>query len=67
MLNTTAMPDNESATAFINRWRKSGGAERANYQMFVTELCALLGVEPPHPAVDIDILGETDKEVGHVR
>ena len=32
---------------FINRWRPSGGSERANYQLFLSELCDLLGVEKP--------------------
>ena len=34
---------------FLSRWSASGAAERANAQSFVCELCALLGVEPPHP------------------
>jgi hypothetical protein len=32
---------------FEARWRSAGGAERANYSLFLTELCDLLGV--PHP------------------
>jgi hypothetical protein len=42
--------NNEAVEAFIARWRKSGGAERANYQLFLTELCDLLGVPKPDPA-----------------
>ncbi|TWT86632.1 hypothetical protein Mal64_34610 [Pseudobythopirellula maris] len=38
------------AREFIARWRPSGGAERANYQLFLTELCDLLGVDHPEPA-----------------
>lgn len=34
---------------FINKWRLSGGNERANTQLFVTDLCRLLGVDPPDP------------------
>src|SRR4051794_17981336 len=35
--------------AFIARWTaREGGAERANYQMFLMELCDLIGVEKPH-------------------
>lgn len=34
---------------FIDRWERSGAAERANYQMFLSELCALLEVAPPNP------------------
>ncbi|MCC7170235.1 MAG: class I SAM-dependent DNA methyltransferase [Planctomycetes bacterium] len=38
--------------AFIARWKHVSGSERANYQIFVTELCALLGVPSPDPASD---------------
>lgn len=27
---------------FIQRWQNAGGSERANYQLFLTELCSLL-------------------------
>ncbi|MHA6246370.1 class I SAM-dependent DNA methyltransferase [Pontibacter sp. CAU 1760] len=37
---------------FITRWKASGASERANYQLFLTELCELLGVEKPQPATD---------------
>jgi len=37
--------------AFIARWTtREGGAERANYQMFLSELCDLIGVSRPDPA-----------------
>ena len=36
--------------AFIKRWQTSAASERANYQLFLTELCAVLEVEPPQPA-----------------
>jgi len=39
-------------TNFITRWKASGASERANYQLFLTELCELLGVEKPMPATD---------------
>lgn len=39
-------------THFITRWKASGASERANYQLFLTELCELLGVEKPMPATD---------------
>ncbi|SFH13906.1 class I SAM-dependent DNA methyltransferase [Pontibacter chinhatensis] len=39
-------------THFITRWKASGASERANYQLFLTELCELLGVEKPQPATD---------------
>ncbi len=37
--------------SFIERWSPSGGAERSNYQLFLTELCELLGVPGPNPSV----------------
>jgi len=36
-------------TSFIARWSSSGAAERANYQLFLSELCDLLGVARPDP------------------
>ncbi|MEI6564882.1 MAG: DNA methyltransferase [bacterium] len=36
--------------AFIKRWEKSGAAERANYQLFLSELCDVIGVPRPNPA-----------------
>ena len=35
---------------FIERWDPSGGAERSNYQMFLSELCDLIAVARPNPA-----------------
>jgi hypothetical protein len=35
---------------FIARWQKAEAAERANYQMFLTELCDLLELPHPDPA-----------------
>ncbi len=36
---------------FIGRWTdREGGAERANYTMFLAELCDVLGVPRPDPA-----------------
>ncbi len=53
--------DTESVTtndpeldAFIVRWKASGAAERANYQLFLSELCDVLGVPRPDPAVPDD-------------
>jgi hypothetical protein len=38
---------------FIERWSAArGGAERANYQMFLTELCEALDLPRPDPASD---------------
>lgn len=38
-----------SISGFIERWQASGGAERANFQLFATELTELLGLEKPKP------------------
>jgi hypothetical protein len=36
---------------FISRWQgREGGQERANYALFLTELCDLLGLPHPDPA-----------------
>ena len=35
--------------AFIRRWAASGAAERANYQIFLAELCDILAVPRPDP------------------
>src|SRR5256714_1768757 len=34
---------------FIQRWEASGAAERANYQLFLTELCDVLEAPRPEP------------------
>lgn len=40
-----------AAEAFIARWQgQEGGQERANYALFLTELCDLIGVAHPEPA-----------------
>ena len=40
--------------AFIARWVASGAAERANYQLFLSELADVLGVPRPEPSVPDD-------------
>lgn len=37
---------------FITRWKNSGGSERANFQTFANELCAVLGLPIPAPATE---------------
>ena len=37
---------------FIERWRKSSGAERANFPGFAYELCDLIGVDRPQPSTE---------------
>ncbi len=44
--------DATDAQPFIARWRAAGGSERANYQLFIGELCALLDLPAPEPARD---------------
>jgi hypothetical protein len=39
----------EIIESFITRWENSGAAERANYQMFLSELCDILEVPRPDP------------------
>lgn len=39
-----------SIQEFIKRWKESGAAERANYQLFLSELTDLLEVPRPQPA-----------------
>ncbi len=36
--------------AFIDRWQASGAAERANHQLFIAELCDIIGLTHPQPA-----------------
>ena len=43
-------PSPEAIDAFIARWEGASGTERANYQLFLTELCTLLGLPQPDPA-----------------
>lgn len=40
----------EAIDEFIQRWANAGGTERANYQLFLTELCRLLELPQPDPA-----------------
>lgn len=49
--------ENNAVGAFVTRWKASGGAERANYTSFLTELCGVLGLDPPHPTT-----GEQDRD-----
>ena len=37
---------------FLDKWQASGGAERANYSLFLTDLCDLIGVPRPDPTTD---------------
>ncbi|GAB1413741.1 hypothetical protein MASR1M97_24770 [Candidatus Desulfobacillus denitrificans] len=44
--------DSAGIERFISRWQAAGGSERANYQLFVGELCRLLDLPSPDPARD---------------
>ena len=48
-LPPTALNIKSNTSTFIARWAASGAAERANAQSFITELCALLSLEPTQP------------------
>jgi len=51
-MSTTSLPScPDQVDAFIDRWKESGAAERANFQPFAYELCDLLGVDRPDPTV----------------
>jgi hypothetical protein len=47
---STASSASTTAENFIHRWKASGASERANYQLFLTELCELIGVQKPMSA-----------------
>ncbi len=36
--------------SFITRWQKAAASERANYQLFLSELCDAIGVPRPEPS-----------------
>ncbi len=43
------MTDPMTPDAFVDRWSQSGAAERANYQLFLAELCDVLELPRPEP------------------
>ncbi len=49
-MTVSAIPSATALDAFLIRWRDADGSERANYQLFVGELCALLDMPTPQPA-----------------
>jgi len=48
----------ETVAAFVERWDKSGGAERSNTHKFIEELCRLLGLPEPDPAQESNWLND---------
>ncbi|QOC23239.1 class I SAM-dependent DNA methyltransferase [Wenzhouxiangella sp. AB-CW3] len=51
-MNDTTNNNETPIDQFITRWQNTGGKERANYQLFLTELCQLLDLPGPQPASD---------------
>ncbi len=48
---SVSIPECSAIDAFVARWQgREGGQERAKYAMFLTELCAVLGLPSPDPA-----------------
>lgn len=47
-------PTSDNIQPFIDRWAASGAAERANYQLFLSELCDLLDVPRPDPKTPLE-------------
>lgn len=45
-MSVKVTPD-DAVEAFIARWKHVDGTERSNAQIFVNELCELLGVDKP--------------------
>nr|VFJ46205.1 MAG: hypothetical protein BECKFM1743C_GA0114222_100359 [Candidatus Kentron sp. FM]VFJ46249.1 MAG: hypothetical protein BECKFM1743A_GA0114220_100345 [Candidatus Kentron sp. FM]VFK14614.1 MAG: hypothetical protein BECKFM1743B_GA0114221_103301 [Candidatus Kentron sp. FM] len=43
-------PPADHLSPFLDRWRAATGTERANHQLFVTQLCDLLELSRPDPA-----------------
>lgn len=43
-------PEMQPGLAFLQRWERSAAAERANYQLFLSELCDFLEVPRPDPS-----------------
>ena len=50
----TDTPDLTDPDAFVAHWSRSGAAETANSQSFLSDLCGLLGVPRPDPTVEDD-------------
>jgi hypothetical protein len=46
----------DPSAVFITRWKASGAGERANCQLFLSELCDLIDVARPNPTRNDDRL-----------
>src|SRR5579863_1884971 len=53
-VNILSSVEDSQVQPFIARWKNSGAAERANYQLFLSELCDVLGVTRPNPTTPDD-------------
>ncbi len=49
-MGTMVIRPENAIDKFITRWQSASGSERANYQLFVHELCTLLELPTPDPA-----------------
>jgi hypothetical protein len=47
----------ETIQAFVDKWSRSGGSERANKDSFLNDLCQALGLPQPDPAT-----GDNDRD-----
>jgi len=57
--------DTAATHAFIARWSASTASELSTAQSFVIELCALLGVAPPHPTPEQEYMFERPITFSH--
>jgi hypothetical protein len=51
-VNDNTSSSENSLAHFVRRWEASGAAERANYVLFLTQLCDVLAVTEPNPTAD---------------
>lgn len=56
---------NAAAHAFIARWQHNTASELATAQSFVIDLCALLGVDKPHPTPEQNYMFERPVTFSH--
>ena len=61
----TAAIDATATHAFIPRWQHNTASELATAQSFVVDLCALLGVERPHPTPEQTYMFERPVTFAH--
>ncbi len=61
----TAAIDATATQAFIQRWQHNTASELATAQSFVMDLCALLGVDKPHPTPEQTYMFERPVTFAH--